>query len=52
MSDDLTRIATLLGDLEEDELLETVEQSLSAGVDPLAGSASSCSLLDGVEHVP
>jgi methylmalonyl-CoA mutase cobalamin-binding domain/chain len=36
MSDDLTRIATLLGDLEEDELLETVEQSLSAGVDPLA----------------
>jgi methylmalonyl-CoA mutase cobalamin-binding domain/chain len=36
MSDDLTRISTLLGDLEEDELLETVEQSLSAGVDPLA----------------
>ena len=36
MSDDLTRIATLLGDLEEDELLEAVEQSLSAGADPLA----------------
>lgn len=36
MSDDLTRITVLLGDLEEDELLESVEQSLSAGTDPLA----------------
>ena len=36
MADDLNRIATLLGDLEEDDLLITVEQSLSAGVDPLA----------------
>jgi methylmalonyl-CoA mutase cobalamin-binding domain/chain len=36
MSDDLARITTLLGDLEEDELLETVEQTLSAGTDPLA----------------
>ncbi|MBN2076055.1 MAG: cobalamin-dependent protein [Dehalococcoidales bacterium] len=36
MSDTLTRITTLLGDLEEDELLETVDQSLSAGDDPLA----------------
>jgi methylmalonyl-CoA mutase cobalamin-binding domain/chain len=36
MSDDLTMITTLLGDLEEDELLETVEQSLSTGTDPLA----------------
>src|SRR4030043_787741 len=36
MSDDLTRITTLLGDLEEDELLKAVEQSLSAGADPLA----------------
>ena len=36
MSDALTRITVLLGDLEEDELLETVNQSLSAGVDPLA----------------
>lgn len=35
MSDDLTRITTLLGDLEEDELLQAVEQSLAAGVDPL-----------------
>ena len=35
MSDDLTRITTLLGDLEEDELLETVEQSLSTGANPL-----------------
>jgi len=36
MSDDLTRITVLLGDLEEDELLESVEKFLSAGVDPLA----------------
>ena len=36
MSDDLTRITVLLGDLEEDELLETVEESLSGGADPLA----------------
>jgi methylmalonyl-CoA mutase cobalamin-binding domain/chain len=36
MADDLTRITTLLGDLEEDDLLVTVEQSLSAGTDPLA----------------
>ena len=36
MADDLTRITILLGDLEENELLETVEQSLTGGADPLA----------------
>ncbi|HEY94820.1 MAG TPA: cobalamin-binding protein [Dehalococcoidia bacterium] len=36
MSDDLTHITVALGDLEEDELIEAVEQSLSSGADPLA----------------
>ena len=36
MSDDLTHITVALGDLEEDELIEAVEQSLSLGADPLA----------------
>jgi methylmalonyl-CoA mutase cobalamin-binding domain/chain len=36
MADDLNRITTLLGDLEEDDLLVTVEETLSAGADPLA----------------
>ncbi len=36
MADDLNRITTLLGDLEEDDLLVTVEEALSAGADPLA----------------
>ncbi|UCC16659.1 MAG: cobalamin-dependent protein [Dehalococcoidales bacterium] len=36
MSDDLTRITALLGDLEEEGLLEAVDESLSAGADPLA----------------
>ena len=36
MADELMRITTLLGDLEEDELLANVEEVLSAGADPLA----------------
>jgi methanogenic corrinoid protein MtbC1 len=36
MSANLTRITSLLGDLEEDQLLEAVKQSLSAGADPMA----------------
>lgn len=36
MSVDLTRIATLLGDLEEDQLMEAVKESLSAGAEPMA----------------
>ena len=36
MSVDLTRITTLLGDLEEDELLGAVEECISEGADPLA----------------
>ena len=47
MSDDLTRITTLLGDLEEDELLETVEQSLSTGADPLTVVEACRSGMDG-----
>ena len=48
MSAELARIATLLGDLEEDRLLEAVRNALSAGDDPMA-IVGACR--DGMEEV-